>query len=264
MPLAAYELWYPQCVGSSKYSMHKPSPKKTRYALVAEELARAIEAGTYAVGDLLPSESELRVRFGVSSHTVRHAMSMLQQMKLTTPERGRGTRVIGTATGKRYTHSLETIPDLGELVKGTLIRVLKRRRIAAADAVIDLPGTLRTWQLIEAIRYVKNGQPLVWKQVYLDPEYSSVARKIGASSEPIYKLIERVYSEVLIRVKQEVGAVLITGEAAKILRVRSGSPGLAIVRHYIGRGGRIFEVTYGIYPASRFRYQSDLRLEQAD
>lgn len=243
-----------------------PSPKKikSQYAKVAQELAQEIETGFYKIGDLLPSEADLCERYNISNHTVRHAMRVLHSMKLAMPERGRGTRVIGTSRKKRYIHSLDSIPDLGELVKNTKIRVLRRTKIPFTHALTPLPSRVPEWQLIEAIRYVTAKEPLVWKHVYIDPIFTKAAKKIGISSEPIYKLIERFYDESLEKVKQEVGAVLIRGEAACILHVTEGTPGLAIARQYIGASGRILEVTYSVYPADRFRYHSELRLEHTD
>ncbi len=241
--------------------MARAAHQKARYALVAGEIARAIEEGRYEVGDLLPSEAELCASYSISNHTVRHAMRVLREMKLVMPERGRGTRVIGTSTRTRYVHSLDSIPDLGELVKDTKIRVVRRRRIAAADALVALPSGTSGWLLIEAIRDARPGQPMAWKHVYIDSRFPKAAKEVGSSSEPIYKLIERFYNESLVRVKQEVGAVLIEGTAAEKLQVPEGTPGLAIARQYIGTSGCIFEVTYSVYPADRFSYHSELRLE---
>lgn len=240
-----------------------PSFKKSKsqYAKVAQELAQAIENGFYKVGDLLPSEADLCKRYSISNHTVRHAMRVLHGMKLAMPERGRGTRVIGNSSKKRYIHALDSIPDLGELVKNTKIRVLRRAKIPFDQALTPLPSQVPEWQLIEAIRYMTAKEPLVWKHVYIDPIFNKAAKKIGSSSEPIYKLIERFYDESLAKVKQEVGAVLIRGEVSGTLHVAEGTPGLAIARQYIGTSGRTLEVTYSVYPADRFRYHSELRLE---
>lgn len=210
---------------------------------------------------MLPSEADLCASYNISNHTVRHAMRVLHEMRLAVSERGRGTRVTAASSKIRYVYSLDSIPDIGELVKDTKIRVLRRQKITAANALVGLPTAAPKWLLIEAIRYVKVRQPLVWKHVYIDSRFPKAAQKVGSSNEPIYKLIEHFYSESLARVKQEVGAMLINGVAAEILRVPDGTPGLAITRQYIGASGRIFEVTYSIYPADRFRYHSELRLE---
>jgi DNA-binding GntR family transcriptional regulator len=238
-----------------------PRTRKAQYVRVAEDLVLAIEKGRYARGDLLPSEADLCRTYGISNHTVRHAMRVLRERGLAVPEHGRGTRVIATSTRSRFVHTLDSIPDIGELVKDTSIRVLRRDRVDAGKAALPLPTDVPRWLLIEAIRYTRAAEPLVWKHVYIDARYPKAAREVGSSSEPIYKLVEQFYGERIERVEQEVGAVLIDGHAADALQVDAGTPGLLIDRHYRSMGGRVFEVTRSIYPAARFRYHSELRLE---
>jgi GntR family transcriptional regulator len=63
------------------------------YAQVADELRAEIQAGAYAPGDQLPSERELRERFGVSGNTVRAAIVQLRAEGLVTSHQGRGVFV---------------------------------------------------------------------------------------------------------------------------------------------------------------------------
>jgi GntR family transcriptional regulator len=239
-----------------------PSRRKSRYAVIAEELAGAIGRGRHPVGALLPSEAELRAQYDVSHHTVREAMRVLRETGLVAPERGRGTRVLARSARSRYVHTLEAIPDLGEVARGTRIKVLRRTRIRqrqAADAA--LPAGSAAWFLIEAVRSTK-AQPLVWKQVYIEARYAKAAMRVGASSTPIYRLVEQLYGEKLVAVRQEVAATAIAPAVAAILGVPAGSPGLLIERQYVGSSGRVFEVTRSIYPAGRFRYSSELHLDR--
>jgi DNA-binding GntR family transcriptional regulator len=238
-----------------------PPPKKSRYAVIADELAGAIGRGQYPVGELLPSEAELRAQYAVSHHTVREAMRVLRELRLVAPERGRGTRVLARSGKSRYVHALEAIPDLGEVARGTRIKVLRRARIRRNEADSVLPAGSDAWFLIEALRSTK-AKPLVWKQVYIDGRYAKAAMKVGASNTPIYRLVEQIYGEKLVAVRQEVAATAITPAVAVILAVPPGSPGLLIVRQYVGESGQVFEVTKSIYPADRFRYGSELRLDR--
>jgi GntR family transcriptional regulator len=237
------------------------SPRKPRYSVIADEVARAIEREQYPVGTLLPSETELRAAYDVSHHTVRDAMRVLQERRLVVPERGRGTRVVARTTTSRYVHSLDAIPDLGEVVRETRIKVLRRARIRRSQAESPLPDHSDEWFLIEAVRLTRT-HPLVWKQVYIDARYSKAAMKVGGSHTPIYRLIERLYGERLVAVRQEVAATPITAAVAAALDVKSGSPGLLIEREYVGESGRVFEVTKSIYPSGRFRYSSELHLDR--
>ena len=116
------------------------SSRKPRYAVIANEVAGAIGRGQFPVGTLLPSETELRAQYDVSHHTVREAMRVLQDLRLVAPERGRGTRVVArSATSSRYVHTLEAIPDLGEVARETRIKVLRRTRIRRDAAEGTLP-----------------------------------------------------------------------------------------------------------------------------
>jgi DNA-binding GntR family transcriptional regulator len=128
------------------------SPLKPRYSVIADEVARAIERGQYQIGTLLPSEAELRAQYDVSHHTVREAMRRLQELRLVTPEQGRGTRVVARSAVARYVHSLEAIPDLGEVARETRIKVLRRARIRRSQAERELPDHSYEWILIETVR----------------------------------------------------------------------------------------------------------------
>jgi len=68
---------------------------------VANALRGEILAGTYGPGAALPSERELRERFGVSSGTVRGALARLSAEGLTTSHQGRGVFVADQATLRR-------------------------------------------------------------------------------------------------------------------------------------------------------------------
>lgn len=64
-----------------------------RVSLVADRLERAILAGEYGAGDLLPSERELSAQLGVSRSVVREAFGRLGSLGLVRSVHGSGTRV---------------------------------------------------------------------------------------------------------------------------------------------------------------------------
>ena len=237
--------------------------RKPRYLALAEEITQAIGDGRYAVGALLPSEAELCANHKVSRHTVREAARVLQDLGLVARHQGVGTRVQSSKVASRYVLAMDAIPDLWQYVKDTQLKVVRGKVIQAKDALTPLPGAdeAHRWQLIEAVRYAKLGEPIAWKQVYIDTEYSAVTTQVGRRRVPIYALIEQHYGIKTVKVRQEISAVAIPKEAAQVLRVKPGSSGLAILRHYVGSDDRVFEVTMGVYPASRFRYSVELRLE---
>ena len=71
---------------------------KIRKVSASEQVCEAIQAqissGTWKVGDKLPSESELAVRFGVNRLTVRMALQKLNALGIVETRTGSGTFVI--------------------------------------------------------------------------------------------------------------------------------------------------------------------------
>ena len=241
-----------------------PRPdKKPRYLELAEEIGRRIEEGAYPVGTLLPSEAELSEQHRVSRHTVREATRVLQGLGLVARHQGLGTRIQSLKAPSRYVLAMDAIPDLWEYVKNTELKVVRRKLIKAKDALTPLPGADPgdTWRLLEAVRYEKSGEPIAWKQVYIHARYDSVATEVGKRTVPIYSLIEERYGVKTHKVRQEISAMAIPAEAARTLKVKADSSGLAILRHYLNADERVFEVTMSIYPADRFRYSVELNLE---
>lgn len=241
----------------------KGMERKPRYLELAEEISRGIAAGTYAVGTLLPSEAELCQHHSVSRHTVREATRVLQELGLVARHQGLGTRIQSATAPSRYVLAMDAIPDLWEYVKNTELKVVRRKLVKAKDALTPLPGAAGgdAWRLIEAVRFEKSGEPIAWKQVYIDARYDAVASEVGKRTIPIYSLIEQRYGIKTETVRQEISAMAMPVQAARALEAKPGSFGLAIVRHYVGTDDRVFEVTMSLYPADRFRYSVELKLE---
>lgn len=62
-----------------------------KYQFVADALRRDIAGGVYQDGAALPTEAELKEKFGVSRQTVRQAISLLENDGLVVRRRGSGT-----------------------------------------------------------------------------------------------------------------------------------------------------------------------------
>ncbi len=111
---------------------------------IANQLVTAIRSGEVAVGERLPSESELAAQFGVSRASVREALSSLQFSGYVETARGSGTVVISTtAIGQ------SPIVDAGIRRPSDLIDVIEARLLVEPEvirqgAMDPLPATLRT------------------------------------------------------------------------------------------------------------------------
>jgi GntR family transcriptional regulator len=70
-------------------------PSKSQYVQVAELIQRRIEDGTYARGELLPSEDRLAEELSLSRVTVNRALGLLRAAGHVKVKRGMGTVVAG-------------------------------------------------------------------------------------------------------------------------------------------------------------------------
>lgn len=82
---------------------------KTKYYVLMEELKKDIISGKRKPGDRLPSENELSATCHVSRHTVRKALSILEQEGFIEAEHGRGTFVSRKAGGKKGSGNIAVI-----------------------------------------------------------------------------------------------------------------------------------------------------------
>lgn len=128
---------------------------------IAGAVEHDIDDGVYEPGDRLPTEAELSRRFAVNRHTVRRAMSFLQEMGKVRIEQGRGTFVqsdlVEYPIGER-TRFTQNVSSSNRLPSKTLLRAEQVR----ADAAISRNLGIRKGApvvLLEAISEA-DGRPI--------------------------------------------------------------------------------------------------------
>ncbi len=110
---------------------------KAKYYLLMEELKKDIISGKRKPGDRLPSENELSASCHVSRHTVRKAISILEQEGFITAEHGRGTFVSRKAGGKKGSGNIAVITTyLSDYIFPRLIQGIDRVLTANGYSII--------------------------------------------------------------------------------------------------------------------------------
>ena len=243
-------------------SLHAAAP---RYLRLAQELMRDIDTGRYKVGALLPPENSLADRYGVSRHTVREAIRRLADMGLISRHQGIGTRVKAKNAESRYVASLSTLSDLFRYTRRTRLKVLREQRVRAdpALAVMLRCKQGQEWLKFETCRYLIGvAQPISYTEIYVYPAHEVIRDHLADRSVWVYGLIERYYGEPIVELQQEIGSAAISARVAKLVDVKPGSPGLEVLRYYIGRGDRLLSVSMNIYPENRFKISTSWRLQR--
>lgn len=235
-----------------------------RYQQLADALLRDIEAGKYKVGGMLPPETEISGRYGVSRHTVREAIRRLADMGLVSRRQGIGTEVKATGAQPRFIASLTSIADLFQYTQRTRLKLLAERKVAADAALAQTlhcrPG--QRWLKFETCRYpIGASKPISYTEIYVQAAYEGIRDKLGGAGVWVYGLIEKYYGERIVELQQEVSAVALPARVAKLLGARPRTPGLRVLRCYFGAGERLLSVSVNLYPQERFKFSTRWRLD---
>ncbi|MFG2292299.1 GntR family transcriptional regulator [Streptomyces sp. NPDC048603] len=222
-----------------------------RHEEIAEELRRAIDREEYAVGALLPAETELAARFGVSRGTVRQAVLALTGEGLIGSRQGARRVVLASRRSQSFAELRSFAQWAGAMGRTATGRVVESEYRPAGDS--------------DAMRLqVKAGTPVlhVLRVRGLDGEPVLLERTVYAGwIAPAVERIEPDCPSVTQRLLDDTGLVFAYGEHlidavaagardAELLGVRRTSPLLRVRRITTTREGRPVEW-------SDDRYRSD-------
>ena len=127
-------LWLIHCQLGGSFGLMK-GMNQTRYAVVAKDLMEGISSGRFPVGTLLPTELELCELYDVSRHTVRAAITQLQNQGLVSRRKRVGTRVESATPKGGYSQSLASVSDLVHLAE-TQVRSIQSVQHFVADIAL--------------------------------------------------------------------------------------------------------------------------------
>ena len=227
------------------------------YRQIADNLLAGIREGKFPVGTFLPGELELIDRFDASRHTIREALRVLEDMGLVKRQRGRGTLVLSTEASPAFVQMVRSPSELFSYPDSSIFRLLSDDRIKADKPLARELGCQvgDEWVQISGLRTLGDeGMPICLADVYVIPEYGSIAQRLGASSRPVYEMIAETFKESIENITIRLTAGVLSDKKAAVLGVEPGSPSLSVSRFYEGRGGRIFEASISEHPASNFSY----------
>jgi len=237
-----------------------------RYQLMAQSLLADITNKRYPVGSLLPTEAKLCEQFGVSRHTVREAMRQLLELGLVSRRQGIGTRVERIPSETSFLLSAHSIYDVMQYIAETTLVILGVNDVVADDRLSEQLSCNRgrRWLHIKGYRQLTepHGPPISCSEIYVNAAFSGVRDMLPPRETPIHGLIERHYGERIVELRQDIKAVPMPADYAKILEVPENSPGLHIMRHFINSNGEPLEISINTHPSDRFNYTFRLRRDR--
>jgi GntR family transcriptional regulator len=244
-----------------------PIKAKPRYSEVADQLMLNIITGTYPVGSLLPSEAELCQEYGVSRHTVREAVRLLQLRGMVARQQGRGTSVESDRHHARFSLPLSSIDEVERHGRFTHLVDLRFDEIVANEALAAaLPCTFgERFLRIRSHRLPREASmplPPAWNETYILARYANIRDQIEAWPGAIYSLVERRHGIKIVSIRQEATAVILRGDLAQRLHAKPGTAGLTIKRAYVARDGAAALFGFNTYVGDEFSLVMDLRRDE--
>ncbi len=232
------------------------------YRKLVGTLRSEIQAGIYPVGELLPTEAELRTRFGVSRHTVREALRQLRDEGLVASRQGAGSTVLRPDAAARFVHEVASIADLIAYAEELKYQVDSSGMVVAdAELAAQLDCLVgQRWLRIEGFRYPA-GQtaPIAWTEVYVHADFAGIALNLGRRPGPIYLWIEEMYGAQVQEVEQVFVGRTVPEAIAPSLKLAQGAAVIEARRSYFLAGGALALIAITIHPADSFRHAMVLR-----
>ncbi|MFJ6939869.1 GntR family transcriptional regulator [Streptomyces sp. NPDC101132] len=222
-----------------------------RHEEIAEELRRAIDREEYAVGALLPAETDLAARFGVSRGTVRQAVLALTAEGLIGSRQGARRVVLASRRSQSFAELrsfAEWAAAMGRTATGLVVESAYRPATERDAMRLQVPAGEPVLHVLR-VRGLDGEPVLLERTVYagwiapaverIEPDCPSVTRRLLDDTGLVF-----AYGEHLI------DAVAAGARDAELLDVRRTGPLLRVRRMTTTRDGRPVEW-------SDDRYRSD-------
>ena len=231
--------------------------RRIRYQEIADELRNLAADG--AAGSLLPSESELSARYGVSRVTVRRALELLRDEGLIAARQGFGWFVAGEPVRQRLEH-LGTIEDqLESEGRRAERKVLEFAFVPPPEHVRQLLGLHSSDQVLRVQRLnLADGEPFAIVTVWCPAELGQGLSRTDVERRPFYELLDLP----LLGATQTIGADAAGAAEADLLHVPIGAPLLRCRRVTSDVSGRPVLVSEHLYPAHRTEFVVELPFAQ--
>ncbi|MFC4606874.1 GntR family transcriptional regulator [Streptomyces maoxianensis] len=247
-----------------------------RYVQIADDIVKQIRAGVLKPGDMVPSESELVERYGVSGGTIRKAMVEVRASGLVDTRHGKGSIVkdrppVRLRSSDRFRASLRRGGKAAYLAESeqsgatAKVSVLYIGPTEAPEDIAERLGVEAGAQVLARRRlYFRNGTPVETATSYLPWDVVKDIPELFAENPGpggIYARLEgdgHVFAEFVETLQARPAA---KAEASE-LALSPGAPVVHLIREAVTEEGRVVEVCDTLMAADQFVFS--YRIPAAD
>lgn len=226
--------------------------REIRYLTIGDDLRRRVEAGEFASGRLLPSESELSESYAASRITIRKALEVLREEGLVESRQGFGWYVASDPLRQTLGRLATIESQLAASGVESERRILDFGFVAAPAHVRSV---LHSSTVLEVRRLnLADGEPFALVTVWCPEDLAGHVSRDAVEQTPFYELIGMPLGGAV----QTIGAALAEADEAELLDVPRGSPVLRCRRTTSSVDGRAVLLSEHVFPAHRTEFVVDL------
>ncbi|MFD5097883.1 GntR family transcriptional regulator [Streptomyces albidochromogenes] len=237
-----------------------------RYVQIADEIVQQIRAGLLKPGEMVPSESELVERYGVSGGTIRKAMVEVRASGLVDTRHGKGSMVkdrppVRLRSSERFRRShrrggkaayLAESEQSGATAK---VNLLYSGALDAPEEIAERLGIEAGTQVLARRRlYFRNGTPVETATSYVPWDVAKDIPELFAENPGpggIYARLED-HGHEFAEFVETLQARLATKAEASELALNPGAPVVHLIRNAVTEEGRVVEVCDTLMAADQF------------
>ncbi|MDO9629858.1 MAG: GntR family transcriptional regulator [Acholeplasmataceae bacterium] len=231
------------------------SDKQPFYIQIRNSLRQKIENGDWKEGDLIPSEKELALSYGVSRVTIRTAISALVSEQYLTRRAGYGTTVLKNKSSlSNFTLIQSFTNEMNEmgLPSKTLNAHLK---LIQADKNLASIFKINEGDPLYNLQRARGAQiPILFSDTYLLPivEIPNTQEFLMGS---LYQYLssKKIYFSMF---EEYISAVIAPKSIKLILQIHDDSPQLKRKRYSYDENNRLLEYTETYYNSANYEYRT--------
>jgi len=233
-------------------------PDGPHYLMLRDQIAQRIDDGALAPGTKLPSERQLQGSAGIARGTIREALFQLEAEGMIYRRDRSGWYVSPPAITYDPTRWAGFMSYVSEQGRTPSTETLSKEEVAAAPVAAEVFGCAVGDRLygIKRLRRI-DGRPVLVEQITVDP---GLAPDLLTHSldHSLTAVLREHYGVSVTRNRVDMRPCALVREAAEALGVKSGTPGLLVVRTSYDAKSRVVEFDQEYWRHDAIRIHVDL------
>jgi len=235
-----------------------------QYLALRDQISLNIEMGNLPAGARLPSERQLQTDTGMARGTIREALFQLEAEGLIYRRDRSGWYVSPPAITydpRRWAGFMTYVTEQGR-TPGT--ETLSKESMPASPAIADIfrmaPGA--TLHIIKRRRTIDD-RPVLLEHIIVDPAYAPDLLSYSLDGS-LTQILTTNFGVTVARNRVDMRPCALVKDAAAALGVKSGTPGLFVVRTSFDATGRVVEYDQEYWRHDAIRVHVDLDVRQGN